>query len=681
MRFIHLVTLFLLVPLAILRARPDLPPIDIPPTKVMRGNSEIAQLLNTWYAAGTAAGNIGDYYDNRDGNHSRIKVTDYLQLSEIKYTEAQKKSKADWGAQKAILPNVVVGNSSTSSSVWSLGSMARMLYGTQHKGLQLLKHQYHGNNLYIYPEHRDHDPGSGGFPGHGDLYMANSPYLLISQGSSGSDKKFLHACLQTLAAFKPQVKQELIRSGTLMPTLQAVLRKSYQQVTTPSAYLSGAAHPTVFNGDNLDAYKMIHRAQAMERDTIPPVVQLHVVQEDLSDHQQTYLDAKRSEIHANTTAAIARIFRRSAASMTIIVSAEQSKDIAGRPLTYHWVVLRGDPQSIHIKERLGGAIAEITVPYPARSPIAPASYMSSNRIDIGVFVSIDKNYSAPAFVSFFGLDNERRIYDNFGRLYSIAYNAKRQLNLPGPHDISRWHRLMRLFLFERTSDTQRIQLLFPTLANSQIRFISEQASLLASHYGRYLTTQKKLKVALDKDEEKTLKQQRTAIQQAYMAELNKIDPKTQQPIAMLLREALLETTLNPHFYLQNKQPIDDFLALSNPAHRELFEAALKSMTEYGYFDRSTSLLSDTTYRLPVDFPHNPTFSNSRYQDFHAAVISTALVPHLFPPPKRGNCVDPRLTQPKPFRDVLHYESTGSLTGWTRYGPSGKEQFMQQSYTD
>ncbi len=40
-------------------------------------------LVNRWFSRGTAAGNIGDFYDNRDGGHSYLKVKMYPQLSVI----------------------------------------------------------------------------------------------------------------------------------------------------------------------------------------------------------------------------------------------------------------------------------------------------------------------------------------------------------------------------------------------------------------------------------------------------------------------------------------------------------------------------------------------------------------------------------------------------------------------
>jgi len=123
---------------------------------------EIGDVLRKWYAEGTAAGNLGDYYDNRDRGHSLLNMAPYPQLQKIEYTEEQKNSRQDYGGQQKILPNVVFGNSSTSAAPQQGGSNVRSYY-TNPRGLEFLFTQYARNNLYIYPEHQDQSlrPNSG----------------------------------------------------------------------------------------------------------------------------------------------------------------------------------------------------------------------------------------------------------------------------------------------------------------------------------------------------------------------------------------------------------------------------------------------------------------------------------------------------------------------------------------
>ena len=61
------------------------------------------------------------------------------------------------GPAARIEPHVTFGNSSTSAPAHLGGSNPRSYYVSP-AGLAFLHKQYVSNNIYIYPEHRDHDP-------------------------------------------------------------------------------------------------------------------------------------------------------------------------------------------------------------------------------------------------------------------------------------------------------------------------------------------------------------------------------------------------------------------------------------------------------------------------------------------------------------------------------------------
>ena len=114
------------------------------------------------------------------------------------------------------------------------GSNVRTYY-TNPGGMAFLYNQYTHNNLYIYPAHHDYQQH-----GYGDVFPTNSPYLIASKGSSGSDRKYMNAVAQTLAAFRPEVKKKLVETGFLMPTIQMILR--YAAAGSWQNYLKGEAH-------------------------------------------------------------------------------------------------------------------------------------------------------------------------------------------------------------------------------------------------------------------------------------------------------------------------------------------------------------------------------------------------------------------------------------------------------
>jgi hypothetical protein len=394
-----------------------------PPITTLK--SPLGDLLRKWYAEGTAAGNAGDFYDNRDGDHSPLDIKPWPQLKKIQYSEQDIAAKRHWAMMRTVQPFVTFGNSSTSATVEQSGSNPRRLY--TYGFLPVLHQQYRRSNLYIYPEHNDYDAGhngNGGKGGWGDLYPTNTPYLLTSQGSSGSDQPFMKAIPSTLAAFRPEVKKKLIESGLLMPTVQYLFRHSNKNVKTDEDYLSGAAHRPVFDGGNVDDLRMATLAHDITIETIPPLVQLRVLGEDVARQGREYFDPGKPERLSpmDTPEVIARIWRSSRGTRRMIVSAEGSVDLNKRPLTFQWVLLQGDAAKVRITPlNAEQTRAEIRVEWPQRRPIAPGSPMESTRVDIGVFAHNGTYYSTPSFVTFFGFDSETRKHAPDGRPLEIQY--------------------------------------------------------------------------------------------------------------------------------------------------------------------------------------------------------------------------------------------------------------------
>ena len=393
------------------------------PSPIATDSGDIGKRLKKWFAEGTAAGHFGDLYDNCDRDHSNMNYSQFPQLHRIEY-RPEIIGDVPFGLQNRFLHGgVVLGNASTSlvnSPIWR--SNPRMAY-TKLSSMTTLVRQYYQNHLYVYPEHNDHDPGHNGKGGYGDVYPANSPYLLISQGSSGTDQPFLQALAATMAAFRPEVKQKLVENGMMAPVLQRIFRSCYKLVRNPDDYFTGIAHPSVFEGNQIDPVKMIEAAHAMKLDTIPPLIRLRVEQQDQTFVGKDYFDVSEREILFDSPCTIARIGRSLAFNRKMIVSARDSSDLNKRPLKYKWVVLRGDESRISIKPLDDGSRAEITVGWHPRRKTHPDSNIESNRVDIGVFAESGGNWSAPAFISWTFLDNEEREYDEQNRIRSISYHG------------------------------------------------------------------------------------------------------------------------------------------------------------------------------------------------------------------------------------------------------------------
>jgi hypothetical protein len=417
--------------LVVYRFDPADPRKDAP---IAQAQDAVGTLLRGWQKEGTAAGLWGVIYDNHDRGHSNLDTAKYPQLTRLAYGEQARHMKLDNGLQAYFLHTaeptngwkrgcIVLGNTSeavTGGPFWR--SLPRLALNDP-QGLQAVSAHYLANHISFYPEHADHDPGLNGQGGYGDTFPANTPYFIISQGSSGSDQAFLNAAVCTIAAFRPETRLALEQKGLIAGAVQMILRMSNKTVTKPEEYLTGRAHPSVFEGGQLDVEKMVKMAHEMNAGEIPGLAILTVKEETKARAGVDYMSPFPEQLF-DSTCAIARVARSMDFERRMVVSAESSEDPNGRPLRFRWVVLRGDAEAIRIQPLNGqGSLAEIRIPYHTRRPVLPGAPIESRRVDIGVFTHNGAYYSAPSFVSVLFLDNETRVYDGT-RIQSVEYKSR-----------------------------------------------------------------------------------------------------------------------------------------------------------------------------------------------------------------------------------------------------------------
>lgn len=382
---------------------------------------KVAKLLNEWYAQGRAAGHHGDLYDNLDRGHSDLPSGQFPQLAWVRYAKDAKARGYDYSPKKPVdFGAPTLGNSSTARTSGALWRSMPRLALTMPGGVEELWREYTSNQIYVYPEHRDHDGDKG------DLFLANTPYVAISQGSSGSDKPLLNALAVAMAALPPDTKRFAVERGLLAPTLQMLLRWSQNHVSSLSTYLSGYAHPTVFEGKDINAVKIAHRAQHLTPDVLPPLVRLRVEKERTPPQGVEIFGEGLDERYFDTPSAIARIARGAARDRRMVVSAADTRDPNGRDLTFKWVLLRGDPDKVRITPLdEAGTRAEIVVSWHDEVKVPGKPKLKSRRVDIGVFADNGALHSAPAFVSIAFPATQIREYDAEGRILSVSYDPKK----------------------------------------------------------------------------------------------------------------------------------------------------------------------------------------------------------------------------------------------------------------
>jgi len=354
---------------------------------------------------GRAAGNAGDLYDNRDRGHSALKPEAFPQLAHVAYSPEARAAELDYGLQdKLLFDRPAIGNSSTAVTGGVLWRSLPRLAMTEADGTGPLRlwQNTQGNALYVYPAHKDWTPERG------DLFPANTPYVLVSHGSSGSDKPFLEALALTLAAFRPDTKERLVQEHLLVPTVQMIFRRSLRHVTSREAYLSGDAHPAAFEGASINPARMVSLAQSIAPDAIPPEVRITVTAEDLGTEGVDFFGAGLSEQLFDTPGAVARIWRSQAATRTMTVSAAATRDPNGRKLDFHWRLLQGDPEKVTITPSADGTSATIALAWHDPFTISEDNPIETSRVDVGVFASNGVHDSAPAIVSWYFPPTEKR---------------------------------------------------------------------------------------------------------------------------------------------------------------------------------------------------------------------------------------------------------------------------------
>jgi hypothetical protein len=95
----------------------------------------------------------------------------------------------------------------------------------------------------------------------------------------------------------------------------------------------------------------------------------------------------------------------------MLVSAEDSRDVNGRPLTFHWRLLQGDPSRVTIEPEGDGSRARITIAWHDRLAVSADDPQPTARVDVGVFANNGVHDSAPAILSWFFPPHETREYE------------------------------------------------------------------------------------------------------------------------------------------------------------------------------------------------------------------------------------------------------------------------------
>lgn len=376
-------------------------------------------LVTGYLLDGSAASNAGDLYLNRDRGHSMLAVRDFPHLTPVRYADAGRTYNVDLNHPNTHFGgHAVFGNISrgiTGGFFWR--SMARSTF-TEPGLAARMDLLYRSNQFWVMPCVNDF-----GKPELGDVFPANAPFQLVSEGASWSDQPFLRAALAASAAFRRPTKQAILRRKLMGPTLQWLLRRTQTGVKDEQDYLSPRAHPTAFSSKRLNTVALVEMAHALEPAQIPPAVSLAMVNSRTFPIRfpvpvEDYPD-NLSEVLFNTSSAIAIVLRAPAASRTFLFRAQPYPE-QDPHATFTWRVVHGDAAAVKITTPLGETF---NTPERGFAQITVDRRALTNRIDVACFARTHgTGYGAPSIISFNAVPQEKRVYRPDGRIDSIDYS-------------------------------------------------------------------------------------------------------------------------------------------------------------------------------------------------------------------------------------------------------------------
>ena len=333
--------------------------------------------------AGSAAGWEGVVYENMDGLHASLDTSGYPEVVRIDNSDALAGRNPGTRTQDLDTTTVLLGNASVAQTSPCCFSVPR-----RSLSLPTISARFRENKLWWYPEHRDH--------GYEDFYWFSTVTVGISQGSSGSEMDELRSLMLALGALPPAARTALQDGGQVWSALQYVSRRTRR--AGDAEYLTTGAHPNAIH-DGANLVSMMQMARAFAADRLPPAAWLEVLEEDFPTAEQ----------RLTTPESVARVWTDTTATEhRLRVSAVSSADLAGRPLTYHWRVLRAQDAIDVTPETADGSVVELVIRRHAEETHELNG--QPRRTSLGVvalFVHNGLYFSPPAFVTSFTQDPYR----------------------------------------------------------------------------------------------------------------------------------------------------------------------------------------------------------------------------------------------------------------------------------
>jgi hypothetical protein len=351
------------------------------------------------------------------------------------------------------------------------------------------------------------------------------------------------------------------------------------------------------------------------------------------------------------------VFRGSADTYTMKLSAKHSVDTEKRPLVYRWVLLQGDPGKVSIIPSEDGSEATLQVRW--HPPFYTASGLRTHRVDIGLFARSPLATSAPAFISIAMLPNEMRFFKDDGRLDQICYQAGNpEPGFPSADTDLRWLSFVQTVAAKPATAASKLlaKVLSPPQREAFARAWDSVAGLKAALDN----------MAADPARKDDMDKQSAALGKSLATILSTVAKDSAGKPRTLRQAAIASVTdlaASSGLFLDLQDVLFDLAANSPvPTAQADLRAELKRLTDLGV------LMEDAGARFRLASGRSvPAGADLYYlKQLHLTVLSQILLPgflHRSPAPLY---VDPRLGTVKAWRDIYRYDDAGKRSGWVRH---------------
>jgi hypothetical protein len=303
------------------------------------------------------------WHENRDGLHAN-----YEQYFD---NLIRKGDSTSWGINSSenYLNGIVISNSSTAANASEAsGSNTRYLDIAGQTLYHAVRHCWRHGILQFFPEHQDYDAV--------DWFRVNQPYVVTSQGSSGSEGEEVQRCNEIVKALRPDVREWMIANQRVGDIVAYLMRSNL-----PGGYLDPKNHQPVLS-TKWPSAEDLALAVSLTIDTMPPKLSIKLISDSL----------KQSNL-VRTDEVIG--LKRVDLTQSRVIEVEL---ICDKPsVDFYWLKCQGESTI----ERNTKYRATITIPFQANFEIEAQDghRLLSNRIDIIAVAYDGTHFSCPVFIS------------------------------------------------------------------------------------------------------------------------------------------------------------------------------------------------------------------------------------------------------------------------------------------